>query len=240
MRKLWSFLAHACIVCARSGVATAAGLIAVMSGVLAAQQPMGGATSTDPHRHALLLMADVGTVPDVFSSRCANRGASGAYGGGLSALFRHGSMLVLQGDLRATGSIPLPGGCNVALIVPPGATKDDLYPKSIPRTPLLRSAVALGLETPPGYPLVRATLGGGMIVAPARAFYRTTAIGVGTRSKGARFYAEFETSVSRARRGVVRFVPLGDSASIVLVPTVEHPRWSAVRAGVELPIARAR
>jgi hypothetical protein len=194
------------------------------------------ATSRDAHRWALALAVDAGTLPNDFSERCGKGEPTLAIGGGVAALFRPRSILVLEGEVRASGTIPMPFDCNVGMVLPPGATIDDLFPKTVPRTPLVRSALRVGVETPRGYPLVRATIGGGMIVAFGQAPYRTTAIGFGTRSDGARVYVELENSVTRVRRNVVRWTSLSDSGRLILESAVLHPSWTSLRARVEVPL----
>ena len=200
----------------------------------------------DPHRWAAGVSLDVGSIPDAFATQCGS-GTTPAYGGGLSVLVRPRRWLIVAADTRVSTFPDVGFGCSLNLPAPvqvgPNEYEnwaDKEYPKGVPRTPLYQSVLHVGVETPPGSPLFRATVGGGVIWTGRRTPMGTMAIGGGSRGGGARFYWELETSVCRVdvREEHTRF--RFDSNTTTPLPSrivsyVEHPRWTLLHLGLERP-----
>jgi hypothetical protein len=148
---------------------------------------------------------------------------------------------VLEADVRRSWLMP----CGDVITLPPPVAQstfrtETIYPSDLPRLPLLRTAIRLGIETPQRYPLVRATFGGGAVLSDGRAFFGTAALGVGTRSAGTRVFAELETSVSRASVEAVYTTVTQDGSAYTTdaraVREVAHPMWTSLHVGVEFPL----
>jgi len=208
------------------------------------------AASADPHHVALGVALGAGTIPDAFSSRCGreNTGSLG-WGAQFSALARPRRVLVVQADARATFQT-LSTGCTADLplrqLAPnvyetrPGAD----FPGGTPHVPMASTTVRVGLETPRSLPLVRLSAGGGAVLGQRVLPVGIAALGMGTRGRGKRIYGEVEYSISRTsaseRRDVWTYPPGGTRGPIVephTVPLVEHPHWTTVHLGVEIPFA---
>jgi hypothetical protein len=167
-------------------------------------------------------------------------------GGGVAVLFDPKPWLVVVSDLRMSGT-PLTG-CSAVLPVPvqigpnqyEGAAFQDF--RGVPKTPLTRSALRVGVQTPGGEPLVGAMLGGGLRWSRRPAPFGTATIGVGTRGSHIRFYAELEGDVARVRAIERRAFYHADSGgglvldSRTTTPVVLHPMWPAAQIGVEFPL----
>lgn len=139
--------------------------------------------------------------------------------------------------------------CADKALIPPSPVVTEYidgprYPSNLPKTPLLRSAFRVGIETPRQFPLVRVTAGGGMIASHGTAFFGTAAIGIGTRSERTRVFAELETNVARTRVETVYTTVTQDggnySSSSRKVSGVDHPGWTTLHLGVELPLSAKR
>lgn len=208
-----------------------------------AQQP------DDPHRWAAALSADVGTLPAAFSTQCGSQ--IPAYGGGLTVLVRPHRWLVVAADTRVS-AYPDVFGCSLVLPVPVLVGPNEYenwaekqYASGVGARPLVRSALHVGVETPPGFPLLRATVGGGAIWTGRRIPYGSLAVGGGSRGRGARFYWEVETSVVslRVHEDHTRFrIDSGVPTQLPprTVSYVDHPNWTALHLGIELPLASKR
>ena len=206
------------------------------------------ATGEDPRRLAGGVAVDVGGLPDEMATRCGGgAGAAPMIGVGFSLLFHARSWLVLAADTRASESgnagckLFIPGPVQVGPNQWASAVSRDLG--GIPTAPLLRSAIHVGVETPKGAPLVRATAGGGWLWAARPVPFATATVGLGSRGKVVRFYTEFEASVARVRVNETQTLYHFDSAnpptqvidSQRTTPVVLHLQWAAVHVGVELP-----
>lgn len=198
-------------------------------------------TVTNPHQVALAVSADVGPYPDAFTVRCGvvpNSEADGAavgFGAGVSAIDRPRSMVFVEADLRASA---YNGSACGAISVGPSRDIDYQPTEGTPATPLLRTLLHMGLETPSSFPLIlRATVGGGIIWNAHRAPIGSITVGASSNNPGARFFTELVRNVSRARMNVteVEYLPTGPS-TLVLDTEVAHPAWMALRLGVEWPL----
>ena len=214
-------------------------LLVAGSAVDAQQRP-----ASDPHRWATALSLDLGSLPGDFDTRCGSspKGSESSFGGGFAVLFRPRRWVVAALDTRVS-DVPYSNGCKTtAPIAQDGyhiAVRE--FPNGVAQKPLVRNAIHLGVETPPGALLLRATVGGGMIWTGSSTPFASVAIGGGSGGRGARFYWEVETNVSAVR---VRETYTGfraDANGVTILPTrivsyVEHPRWTALHVGLELPV----
>jgi hypothetical protein len=151
--------------------------------------------------------------------------------------------LLFEGGLRITG--PLELACSDVLhfrLMQTGELRGPAPALSgTPHAPpLARSVLRIGLEAPRPLPLIRAMIGGGVVVGNGTAPFGTASIGVGTRSAGIRPFADLETSVSRARVTAVYTHSVGTGASSTTerrtAIEVVHPRWTTLRIGLEFPL----
>ena len=116
------------------------------------------------------------------------------------------------------------------------------YPNGAPTDPLVRSAVHVGVETPGG-PLLRATVGAGMIWTGRHLPYGSFAIGGGSSGRGSRFYWELETNLCRlAVREVHGRFQLDSAGQQIPLPSRtasyhQYLRWTMLHLGMEIPIA---
>jgi len=117
------------------------------------------------------------------------------------------------------------------------------FPNGVPVRPFVRNALHIGVETSPESPsLLRATVGAGMIWTGKRTPFASVGIGGGSRGRGARFYWDVETSVCAVRIGETNTRFRMDSnvetvLSSTTVSHVEHPFWTALHIGLEMPVA---
>lgn len=206
------------------------------------------AKARDPHRWAAGVTLDVGGIPDDFANQCGS-GTTPAYGGGLSVLVRPRRWLIVAADTRVSTFPDVGFGCSLNLPAPVQVGPNEYenwagkeYPKGVPTTPLYQSVLHVGVETPLGSPLFRITVGAGVIWTGRRTPMGTMAIGGGSRGRGARFYWEIETNVCRVdvREEHTRF--RFDSTTTTPLPSrivsyVEHPRWTLLHLGLEVPLA---
>lgn len=225
------------------------GLLLGFVAVSVAGTPSGAqqADTKDPHRWSAAATVDVGGLPDAFGDQCGS-GSVASYGGGLTALFRPRRWLVVAADVRAS-AVPDIFGCSLVLPAPVLIGPNEYenwaskqYPSGVAATPLVRTVLHVGAETPPGSPLLRATVGGGVIWTGSRTPVGTLTIGGGTRGRGARFYWEVETSACSLRVTEVHTRFRIDSNVSTPLPSrissyVEHPRWTALHLGLEIPVA---
>lgn len=222
-------------------------LVAGLAAVSGAQAKSNGSDVGGAHRWGLGLSADAGTLPRAFVPECQRQHTPGAAGVGVTAFLRPRTVVVFEADVRGSATMP----CRDAVMIPPpaptlppGVSKVSTLYSDTPRTPLLRSSVRVGVEAPRPLPLIRATFGGGMIVSGARMWFGAAALGIATRSEGARMFAELERNVVRARvEALYATVTKTDttySSVIRVVPEVEYPSWTTVHLGVELPLGVRR
>ena len=222
-------------------------LVARPSRVQATEDP------ADSHRRALFFSVEGAAVPDPFSTRCGRGKGSGlGWGPGGALIVRPRPWLVFQADARVVMSTWDVFGCYADLPFVrvdsntyesrPGAD----FPSGTPGYPFATTALRIGLETPPGeplLPLLRAMIGGGVAWGTRPAPIGSATFGLGTRGKGKRFYMELELNTTRVnaseRRTRTRFDPAGPvDLGTSVVPIVIHGRGGALRAGIEMPLAR--
>lgn len=200
-------------------------------------QTVGERAATDPHQWSLGFEGDAGYLPDALTTGCGWRTIP-SVGGGVTLSFRPIRWLLVQGDTRASAKPP-GEPCARAVVPAAGTSRTIEFPDNAPNLPLARSALRVGIETPPGQPLVRATIGGGAIWAGRATPFWSTTIGAGTRGDVARFVAQLEVSGTRVR---VREVTTESSQLALAVVTTRsvalHPVWASVRLGLELPIGQ--
>jgi hypothetical protein len=214
-------------------------LVVAGSAVPAQQGP-----ATDQHRWATALTLDLGSLPGDFDTRCgsSSKGSEPSFGGGLAVLFRPRRWFVATLDTRVS-DVPYSNACKTtAPIAHDGyhITARE-FPNGVAGKPLVRNAIHIGVETPPGALLLRATVGGGMIWTGSSTPFASVAIGGGTGGRGARFYWEVETSGSAVRVRETYTGYLLDQNGVTLLPSkivsyVEHPLWTALHVGLELPV----
>ena len=217
---------------------------------LAVAGSTGGAQqvlATDQHRWATALTVDLGSLPGDFDTQCgsSSKGTEPSLGGGLAVLFRPRRWVVATLDTRVS-DVPYSNACKT--IIPAPITSDGYkiavreFPNGVAQKPLVRNALHIGVETPPGPLLLRATVGGGMIWTGSSTPFASVAIGGGSGGRGARFYWDVETSVSAVRVRETYTGYLVGPNGVTLLPSrivsyVEHPLWTALHVGLELPVA---
>ncbi len=207
------------------------------------------APTLDPHRNAVALSFDVGSFPDAFSTRCGSLdGGGGGFGAGISAIHRPRPAIIVEGDLRASW-MPIGFGCDLPLeIVQISPNVYETRPGYGPVAgtaylPLVRTLLRVGVETPPTIaPIVRATIGAGMIWSGHPTPLGSLALGVSSSNSGPRVYAEFEENISRVREYEPRArfsvdstgneTPLG----VFVAGKTAFPGWGTLHLGLELPI----
>src|SRR5215467_6911401 len=172
----------------------------VAGSVVGAQQ----GPASDPHRWATALTIDLGSIPDDFADQCGS-GSAPSYGGGLAVLFRPRRWVVAILNTRVSNEPP-GTGCQLSIPAPVQIGPNEFenwaekrFPNGVAATPLVRNSLHIGVETSPEDPLLRATVGGGMIWTGHKTPFASVAIGGGSRGSGARFYWEVETSVCAVR-----------------------------------------
>jgi len=197
-------------------------------------------SSAQAYRDAIVFGGGIAQLPDAVSRQCGTAGnGAGAVGGvdAAAGLFirQHRWMIIL--DTRVATN-PFPGGC--------GFDRSIAQIQQLPRvdtsfsrkgSPFATSTLRVGVETPPRFPLVRLTVGPGIVWgAPPLPLVVWTA-GWSTRGEGNRFFADFERAQTRLRATEVdyhssRVTLSGPPArSIVL-----HPAVHTVRVGIEVPM----
>jgi hypothetical protein len=140
-------------------------------------------------------------------------------------------------------------GCSLVVAAPiqtgPNEWQGPVYRDlgNAPTPPLFRSALRVGVETPRGTPLVRATVGSGLIWSTSRSPFEAATIGIGSRGKFVRFYTELEAGVARVRVSDTRVTFHRDSV-VGLVPdsrtttaVVLQPGWMTLHVGAEFSLA---
>ncbi|HEY0930752.1 MAG TPA: hypothetical protein VGE27_12600 [Gemmatimonas sp.] len=190
-----------------------------------------GAQETARRRVGLGLTGAVTTLPDVFVSQCGvgNTGGGAGIAGAGALLFRPWNWIAMQADVSAT--LPtIKAGC-VGLV---SAVRIDYDHKDF-IDPVFLSTARIGLETPPGLPLVRATIGAGYVLGGTQPPLTVWGFATGTRGQGKRLLIEWDRFRTRVNAAEVRSNGLVDTSS---TPMVVRPRWSALRIGVELPLKR--
>lgn len=216
--------------------------------LVAALAERASAQSSDPHRHAFAVSADVGGFPDAFSTHCGeDSDHAGGFGAGVTAIDRPRPSVIVEGELRASW-MPDVFGCKANLRideVSPGVYESRPGFQPIPGTPslaLVRTLVRAGLESPSDIsPIVRAMIGGGVIWGGHPAPLGSFTVAVMSSNRGTRVFGELEYDVSRARETETRNVFRADSTGQTplgtnVVERVAHPTWVTLRIGVEAPI----
>ncbi len=228
-------------------VAGAVGFSLTLAAPCASQAAAG---SPDPHRHAIAVSAEAGTLPVVFGGgQCGDDGYTHGPGFGLavSALDRLGSIVFLGADVGVSAAA-MAFGCKAIgrapVEVAPGIweTRPGFFASpGTPHSPLVRSLLRAGLETPSDHPAIfRATIGGGFIWSSRPAPLASGSIALSSGSDGKRAFVELEHDITRVRQVETRFryrqdstvqTPLGSS----VVTERIHPTWTTLRMGLELP-----
>jgi hypothetical protein len=226
---------------------SAVGFSLTLAAPCASQAPAG---STDPHRHAIAVSADVGTIPTVFGGgQCGNDGYTHTpeLGLGVSALDRPRSIVFFGAELRAS-TVPNVFGCKAfargPVEVAPGVWENRpgfFASPGTPHSPLVRTLLRAGLETPArAGPIFRASVGGGVIWSSRPAPVAAGSIALSSGGEGKRAFVELEHDITRVRQAESRFryrqdstvqTPLGTS----VVTERIHPTWTTLRLGLELP-----
>jgi hypothetical protein len=174
-----------------------------------------------------------------------------------SATARVWSAVVVQADVGLVSGFG--GGDCVAIGRGPVQVGPDLYEdrswphfdEALVASPLPSGSLRVGLQTPPGAPswapLVRLAAGIG-VLAPSRTPYGVGALSVGTRGARRRIRVDVERATFRldVSEQFARY-------RLVTAPRYERTeldhgehrydvggRWTAVRVGVEFPLARGR
>jgi hypothetical protein len=221
-------------------------MLVVAASTLGAQQE----PASDPHRWATALTLDLGSIPDAFTVQCGS-GSYPSYGGGLAVLFRARRWVVATLDVRMS-EMPDLYGCDAVapapVLIGPNEWESwaaKQFPNGVATPPLVRNALHIGVETSPEDPLLRATVGGGMIWTGTRTPFASVAIGGGSRGRGARFYWDLESSFCALRvRETHTRVRLDSNVATPLPPRivsyVEHPTWTALHIGLEIPVVSSR
>ena len=116
-------------------------------------------------RVGLALSAGVATIPGALGAQCGRNGGGGGMGVEASGavVVRPWRWVVAQADARAVPRL-VGGDCTLVLYA-----VDTSYAPSDRRDPLATSTLRVGVETPQGMPLVRATAGIGMVWGSPRA-----------------------------------------------------------------------
>jgi len=224
----------------------------VVGVMIAVGSPLGAQTKpTDPHRWAGGLSVDLGGIPDAFGFQCGDS-FSPVVGGGLTVIHRPRRGVVAVFDARASSLVEI-AACNTLRVPPPvpiGANdfEDgpyDTYPRGIPRAPLRRTSLRIGLEAPPDRGVLRATIGGGWLWSGAQRPFLTGALEIGTNNGGPRFVAGIERSITwvRVSQEYRRF--RRDETTQTQLPSrfdahTLKEQWTTVRIGIELPLSDAR
>jgi len=184
-------------------------------------------------RANLVFGGGIARLPDAFSKQCGTtRNGGGVSSGpevGAGFLFRPLRWIVVLADTRVATELPIPSGCYLTL---PGI--DTTYTRQ--GSPFATSTLRVGVETPRGAPLVRLTIGSGVVWGgPALPLTVLTA-GWSTRGPGKRFFADIERAQTRLHATERHNFPTpGFSQPIVLRPVVH-----TVRAGFEIPLRSTR
>jgi len=201
--------------------------------------PIRGGTQQPFHdRPSLATTLGFSSLPDGLSTQCGNRGGPSGAGGGLefgaALMLRVRRWLVLQGDTRATDDMLEGLGC-----LQVGAGVDTAYARNLQHHVLATSTLRAGVETPPGWLLVRLTAGGGLVWGSRMVPLGVLAVGTGTRGRGKRFLIEFERLQTRLHATEVH--DNGEPAQPgAQIPIVVHQEWYALRLGVEFPLHSER
>jgi hypothetical protein len=149
---------------------SAVGFSLTLAAPCTSQSPAG---SSDPHHHAIAVSADAGTIPTVFGGgQCGDDGYNHApeLGLGVSAFARPRPQFFFSAELRAS-TIANALGCKAfargPVEVAPGVWENRpgfFASPGTPHSPLVRTLLRAGLETPArAGPIFRASVGGGVI-----------------------------------------------------------------------------
>ena len=184
----------------------------------------------DP-RVGLALSGGVATIPGAFGAQCGRNGGGGGVGVEASGavVARPWRWVIAQADARAVPRL-VGGDCTLVLY-----SIDTAYAVSDRRNPLATSTLRVGVETPQGMPLVRATAGIGRVWGSPTLPVTIFGIAVGTRGRHVRFVVEAERFRTRVHAEEVLndFQQPGRRRPIAV-----HPVWHSVRFGVEVPLVR--
>jgi hypothetical protein len=220
----------------RRRLALAAALLALATRPLAAQRaPV----------LSLGLGLDAESVPDAFSSKCGDRsGGSMGWGANVSLVARPRGVLVVRGDAHVMANALDTGCAGTGHEAPIGGGRTAewdawRYVGHVPEDRFATTTLRIGMETPPGAPLVRLLIGGGAVLSGRGALpLGVASLGTGTRG-ARRLFVEWEYAVSTVMSELPRDIFVAGAAVPVAADTLRlrvWPRWSTLRAGVELPL----
>lgn len=189
------------------------------------------------------------TVPDAFSSRCGGENF-GSVGGGVTAglLRRLGRGFGVQADVQMLfGTMGM--GCDLvgyARSISPTeyeTRSSPDFPDALPHRRYASTTFRAVYEVRRWAPVLRATVGGGALWARQPVPMGVTSLGLAARGGPMRAFGEIEYAVSRVsaserreRFGVDPTTGRRSSLGVTLVPLTRTPRWTTLRAGVEIPI----
>ena len=201
----------------------------LVAGLLVTGVEVAAQEVRDP-RVGLALSGGVATIPGALAGQCGQNGGGGGEGVEASGaiVLRPWRWVVAQVDARAVPRL-VGGDCTAMLF-----RIDTSYAARDRRDPLATSTVRLGVETPQGMPLVRATAGIGLVWGSPALPVTMFGIAVGTRGRRVRFVAEVERLRTRVHAEEV----LNDFQPGRRRPIDVYPVWHSVRLGVEVPLVR--
>ena len=201
-----------------------------------------GTSSAQAARDAVVFAGGIAHLPDAVSRQCGTKENGGSADDGLDAgaglLFRLTGWIVVLADTRVAARFPNPRGCgldqsiaHVQVLVP----VDTNFSRT--GSPFATSTLRVGVETPPGVPLVRVTVGPGLVWGGPLLPLTVLTAGWSTRGQGNRFFADFERAQIRLRATEVNYNSFTVTPS--WPPTrsiVLHPVVHTVRLGIEVPL----
>jgi hypothetical protein len=203
---------------------------AVVAGLLIMGAEIGAQEARDP-RVGLALLGGVASVPDALGAQCGRNGggSGGGVEGSAAVVVRPWRWMIVQGDTRVAQQL-VPNGCTLVLFA-----VDTSYEASGRREPFATSTLRLGVETPRGMPLVRATAGIGRVWGSPTLPVAMLGVAAGTRGRRLRFLVEAERLQTRVpAEEVLNDFPQSERRR----PIVVRPVWHSVRLGVEVPLVR--
>jgi hypothetical protein len=202
--------------------------------LLCAAPRVSAAQTSREANFGIVFTGGIAALPDGLSSQCGshvNGGGGGGPEGGAALLLRLRRWIVLQMDTRVVKQLEF--GCYLV-----GVPVDTAYPATFRRDPLATTTARLGIETPAGFPLLRASVGAGVAWGGQPLPLGVLAIAWSTRGPRARFLIEAERAQTRVR-AEERHHDFTNSAVDLSRSIVLRPVYHTVRIGVELPLGSA-